>query len=503
MTVVERAWARTRTPAARWWGPIGVAVFALVLRVWNLGHPGRLMFDETYYAKEGLGLWQFGYARRGVEDANELIEHGQTTGIFTDEPVQIMHPEVGKWLIGGGIEIFGMTPVGWRIAAALAGALTVFLLARLVVNLTGSAAAGTLAGLLLAVDGLHFTMSRIAMLDVFLTLWIVAAVGCLVADRKRLVAGVPPGWIRPWQLAAGLCFGLAIGTKWSGLSLLAVFGLAFVIWEVSVRTDLHGRWVTRLLRIGLPAFGRIVGIAAVAYVVSWSGWLANAEVYEEQYGEVETWGTYLESDERHTGQALRSLWNYHQHRMWSFHTGDYLAEQDHSYQSHPAGWPLMLRPVSAYADFGVPARNCGAPADSDCVAHISLAGNPLVWWGGAAALVASAIGWARTRRWTWGVPVLGFAAGWLPWFASTDRPIFSFYATVMVPFTAMALALVAHRIWCWAWHRGRRSTVVAGTGIALFSAAAVGMLFFLWPVLTGELIPRSEWSLRMLLPSWI
>ena len=352
-------------------------------------------------------------------------------------------------------------------------------------------------------DGLHFTMSRIAMLDVFLTLWVVAAVGCLVADRKRLTPGTPPGWIRPWQIAAGLCFGLAIGTKWSGLYVLAVFGLAFVIWEVSVRTDLRDRWLTRLVRIGLPAFGRIVGVAAVAYLVTWSGWLANAEVYEDQYGEAETWGAYLESEERHTGQALRSLWNYHQHRMWSFHTGDYLAEQTHAYQSNPAGWPLMLRPVSAYADFGVPARNCGAPAESDCVAHITLAGNPVVWWGGAAALAVSVLAWARTRRWTWGVPVLGFAVGWLPWFTSMDRPIFSFYATVMVPFTAMALALVGQWFWGWALARGLRSTVVVGATILTFTAFAFAMFLFLWPALTGELIPRSQWSIRMLLPSWV
>lgn len=503
MTRAERIKAWANSPAAGWWGPVGVGLVALVLRLWNLGQPRRLIFDETYYAKEGYGLWQWGYARRGVEDANDLIIASRIPEAFTEEPVQIMHPEAGKWLIGGGIELFGMNPFGWRVAAALAGALTVVLLARLVFNLTGSAVIGSLAGLWLAVDGLHFTMSRIAMLDVFLTLWVVAGLGCLVADRKRIAPGTPPGRVRPWQLTAGLCFGLAIATKWSGGYMLAAFGLAFVIWEVGLRTDLRGRWVTRLLRIGLPAFARIVGVAAIAYMLTWSGWLANAEAYEERYGNTETWGEYLDADERHTGQSLRSLWNYHHHQMWAFHTGDYIAEQEHSYQSHPIRWPLMLRPVSAYAEFGQSASLCDAPAESECVQHISLVGNPIIWWTGAGALVVALGLWVWTRRWIWGVPVVGFAASWLPWFASADRPIFSFYAVTMVPFTVVAIALLADEAWRLVRGGGWRSRAAVTTALSVFTVAAVVMFVYLWPVLTGELVPRDTWFARMLLPSWV
>lgn len=503
MRVAERAWARMRTPAAGWWGPIGVGLLALVLRVWHLGRPDRLMFDETYYAKEGFSLFHYGYARRPVDGANDLIADGWTTGLFTDDPAQIMHPDGGRWLIGSGIEVFGLNSFGWRIAAAVAGALTVFLLARLVVNLTGSTITGTLAGVFLAFDGLHFTMSRIAMLDVFLTFWLIAAIGCLAADRKRIVPDRAPAWIRPWQLAAGLCFGFAVGTKWSGVYVLAAFGLAFVVWEVGLRTDMRGRWVARLMRIGLPAFARIVGVAGIAYLLTWSAWLANAEEYEEAYGDVETWGSYIEDDERHIGQSLRSLANYHQHRMWAFHTGDYIADQEHNYQSHPVSWPLMIRPVTAHADFGLPADECGAEASSECVAHITLAGNPAIWWAGAASLLFAAVAWARTRRWAWGVPVLGFLVSWLPWFASADRPIFSFYAVAMVPFTVMALAMTAQTSWGWATRRGPRTAGIVGGSIMALTAVAIALFVYLWPVLTGEVIARSQWQIRMLLGSWV
>ncbi|NEE46597.1 phospholipid carrier-dependent glycosyltransferase, partial [Streptomyces sp. SID8455] len=42
-----------------------------------------------------------------------------------------------------------------------------------------------LAGLLLAVDGLHFVMSRTALLDLIVMFFVLAAFGCLVVDRDR------------------------------------------------------------------------------------------------------------------------------------------------------------------------------------------------------------------------------------------------------------------------------------------------------------------------------
>ena len=38
----------------------------------------------------------------------------------------IVHPEAGKWLIALGEKAFGMDPFGWRIAAAVVGALMVW-----------------------------------------------------------------------------------------------------------------------------------------------------------------------------------------------------------------------------------------------------------------------------------------------------------------------------------------------------------------------------------------
>src|SRR5690606_16542132 len=91
-------------------------------------------------------------------------------------------------------------------------------------------------------DGLHLVLSRLALLDIFLAFFMLLGVHCVVADRQwfraRLARGMaqraadgsaegwgPMLWSRPWLLAAGLWFGLAVGTKWTALYPLAAFGV--------------------------------------------------------------------------------------------------------------------------------------------------------------------------------------------------------------------------------------------------------------------------------------
>ena len=174
MTLLDRISLR----AWGWIGPIAVAVLAFALRIFKVGSPASLAW----------GLIHGGYARDAVEDANGRIINGETD-VFTNDPTWIVHPDGGKWLIASGEQLFGLTPLGWRFGAVLFGSLTVLVLARLVLRLSGSISVACLAGLLLTLDGLHFTMSRIALLDVFLTFWIVCAVACLAADRDSRGGG--------------------------------------------------------------------------------------------------------------------------------------------------------------------------------------------------------------------------------------------------------------------------------------------------------------------------
>ena len=74
-------------------------------------------------------------------------------------------------MIAFGEWTFGVNSFGWRFSAALIGSLAILLLARIVRRMTRSTLLGCIAGLLMALDGLEFVMSRTALLDIFLMFW--------------------------------------------------------------------------------------------------------------------------------------------------------------------------------------------------------------------------------------------------------------------------------------------------------------------------------------------
>lgn len=498
-----------------WTGPIAVALLAFVLRVWNVGYPRKFVFDETYYAKDAWSLLQHGYVLDYTEKANGQILRGDLSGIFTDEPSWIVHPDGGKWLIALGEQLFGFDSFGWRISGVVVGALTVLVLARLVRRMTGSTLVGCLAGLLLTVDGTHFVMSRLSLLDIFLAFWIVCGVACLVADRDWIRARLDRYHaFRPWQLLAGLSLGMACATKWSGIYVLAAFGVVIVVWEVlarmrNPRTAMHHGWALTTLRVGVPAFASIVVVAAIVYLVSWTGFLIHHEAYEARFGRgygdySQPWGAYV--DRPTTGflggtrDALRSLWHFHV-MTFNFHTQD-LNSASHPYQSNPVGWLLQWRPVGADAQFELPATTqCGQAAGTTCIREILILGNPIIWWSGVVALLGAVVAWVVTRRWTWGVPVIGVAVCWLPWFLNDDRPIFSFYAVTIIPFTIIALSLVANALI--ATRTSPRQTYAIGLTIGFYVLAAVVTFWYFHPILTDDLIPYDSWRQRMWLSRWI
>ncbi|MPZ94158.1 MAG: phospholipid carrier-dependent glycosyltransferase [Propionibacteriales bacterium] len=507
-------------PLLGWIGPLLLAALAGVLRLWRLGNPNALLFDETYYAKDAYSLLLHGHVLDPVEKADDLVVVGKVGNMFTDIPSFYVHPDVGKWLIAVGEWQFGMDSFGWRFSAAVVGSLTVFVLARLVRRLTGSTLLGCVAGLLLCLDGLHFVMSRTALLDVFLTFFLVCAVGCLLVDRdwgrtriaRTVIAGEDPGrfgpvravLLRPWRIAAGVCFGLAVGTKWNALFVLAALGLLVWAWDASVRRAIGVRAPVRKAALvdAVPAFFSLVGVALVVYVATWAGWLANAGSYEEQFGD--DWGSYAATDAEGAGEAVqsvRSLWNYHQ-EIWGFHTGDGINKKSHVYQSSPWGWPIINRPVGVDAETDIQPGEQGCPTDANkCIRQILAIGTPVLWWGGVLALFASLWFWVGGRDWRFGLALVGVGSTWLPWLWFDDRPIFYFYAVATLPFTIIAITLLLGKILGPPGRSPRRrwGALVAGGFVVLVAANFA----YYHPIWTDGLLTNENWLDRIWFTRWI
>ena len=512
-----------------WVATLTVTLLAAFLRLYHLDKPRAFLFDETYYAKDGWSLLHHGFVTGYVDGADKQIIDGRVSGLFTDEPSMVVHPELGKWLIALGEGLWGMGPLGWRFASAVAGTLMVLVMIRLVRRLTGSTLLGCTAGLLLCFDGLQFVMSRLALLDIFLAFFVLCAVSCLVADRdwgrSRMARLVPAGYLpsagdwgpvrglrwRPWRFTAGVFFGLALATKWNAIFPLAAFGLLVLAWDAGARRALGVRRPLRraVLADGLLAFGYLVVVAALVYVASWTGWLLHAAAYETslsdtQYGAY--WGSYLEHDAHgffpELWQSLRSLWNYHQD-VYTFHTR-FLDSAKHTYQSHPQGWLVLNRPVGvdAQLDIAPGTQGCQAARGSTCLRQVLLLGTPVLWWGGVLALVYAVYAWIAKRDWRFGLAVVGVLSTWLPWVRYDDRPIFSYYAVAIIPFTVIAVTLCLGTLIGGAratYERRALGTAVAGAFVVL---VIVNFAWF-WPIYTDQLLTNAEWLQRIWFRMWI
>nr|WP_254552529.1 phospholipid carrier-dependent glycosyltransferase [Kitasatospora sp. MMS16-BH015] len=518
---------RWATRWSGWAGPIAVALFGGVLRFVGLGQPNAIIFDETYYAKDSYALWQNGYESNWADDANAKIMAGGPVPLKTD-PSFIVHPPVGKWLIGAGEQLFGMHPFGWRFAMAVLGTLSILMLARIGRRLFRSTLLGCVAGLLLSVDGLHFVMSRVALLDLVVMFWFLAAFGLLLLDRdrtrgliaQRLEAGSSVDWResrwwlflgwRPYRLAAAVAIGLMGATKWSGMYALVAFWLLTVCWDAGSR-KLAGarRWWAYGVFDALFVGPVMLVVAASVYLASWTGWFLSSTA-PNQGGYGRDWALHRaglspdhvlglplpQVDMTWVPDALRSLWHYHA-QVYEFHVH---LTSPHTYQSNPWSWLVLGRPVSYF--YESPKIGQSGCQVAECAREVLAIGTPVLWWTGILALLYCLYRWVLRRDWRAGAILCGLAAGYLPWFEYQQRTIFLFYAVAFVPFLVLAVTMLLGALVGPATaSRDRRLVGTAGAGLIVL--AVMWNFLYFYPLYTGQTIPMDAWRARMWFTSWI
>ncbi|ADD45351.1 dolichyl-phosphate-mannose--protein mannosyltransferase [Stackebrandtia nassauensis] len=463
-----------------------VTAFGAALRLVGLTHPKGLIFDEVYYA----------------QDAKQLLDHGVEWDVETANGSYVAHPPLGKWCIALGEWLFGYDEFGWRISSAVAGIISILLITLLARRLTGSTVLGAVAGLLVSMDGMHLVLSRTALLDIFLMLFLLAAFYCLVLDRESrrsrwlaaLSSGLDPTKKSPpfqfpwWRVAAAVLSGCAMGVKWSALWFIILFLILIFVWEwqlrrlVGTRTPILDALVTE---IGwLFTFG-IVSI--LTYLATWTGWFATDNGYFRH------WLADSGSSEPPVLGALVNLWHYHTDVL-SFHDG---LSSPHTYQSWPWQWILDIRPVVFFWSSDV---DCGAP---ECASEVLLLGTPLLWWAFIPALIALVWWGLSNRDWrAWAIFGAAFA-GIAPWLLYPDRTMFSFYALPAVPFLVLALTVTLGLI------IGPRTATperrLSGSLIAAGIVILIALCFaYFWPLYTGQIMTNDDWHARIWLEDrWI
>jgi dolichyl-phosphate-mannose--protein O-mannosyl transferase len=401
-----------------------ILTFALSFRLWRLDSPKGYIFDEIYYAKNAYSL---------ISSGVELDQEGGAEFV--------VHPPLGKWLIGIGIKLFGNNEFGWRSSSALFGSASVLLIYLIAKRLFKSEFLALSAALLMALDGLSLVMSRVALLDIFLMFFILLTFYFLLKENY---------WL------SGLAIGLGVSTKWSAAFLIPILLL--------LTLKLKELNLSQILKRA----GQFIFLPMAIYLTSWIGWFVSDKGWARNSG----------------SNPISSLWNYH-FEMLNFHTN--LVEK-HSYSANPWSWLVLGRPTSFYYQSG---DSCGA---GKCAQEILAMGTPLLWWSAVIAVAITLGFYLKTVNKSAEIVLAGFAGTYLPWFIFQDRTMFYFYSITTLPFLILAL------IYCFDLllkHLNYQRVIQF-----FILIVAINFIYFL-PIYIGIEIPYSDWLNRMWLPSWI
>ena len=391
-----------------------------------------MYFDEIYHG------------RTGYEQLHKMPVYETT------------HPPLGKDLIMVGIALFGMTAFGWRFAGTLFGVLLVPLAWCFVRRLTRKPWAAATAGVLLALDFMRFSQSRLATIDVYGTFFILLGAYCMVWYCQRVLTVGVNRALLPMALG-GVAFGLGCAAKWTGI--YAGAGLAVLYLGV-----LYARWQQK--RPGFRAEFRTAAVGGVLFYV-----LLPLCLYI---------GSYLPYWWRDPAFSLSDWWQC-QVSMFSYHA---TLKATHPFESRWYTWLLGLRPVwyyrNGYLPYGMKASIAG------------MAG-PVIWLVGLAALVG--LLWhqvsGRGSRQGAGVLIL-YGTQLIPWMLVT-RCTFLYHYFPSSMFCLAALALVLARMKHVAWAK----KIAAGLCVA-----ALVLFVLYYPALSGLPIPAWWADALNVLPSF-
>jgi dolichyl-phosphate-mannose--protein O-mannosyl transferase len=402
-------------------------------------------------------------------------------------PYEWTHPPLGKLIQASSLLIFGFNPFGWRIMGVIFATLMIPLIYLFGKKMFGTWIGGFTAAFLLTFDFMHFTMGRMGTADTYVVFFSLASQLFFFIYVKNVV---DKGWktsVIPLFLAF-FFFALGFSSKWlvlygfaGELALLLVIRL----YEVkNLKSNLSGKFYAVLdhpysVIVAFILFA--IGIYFLTYIPDMLASRSFFDVIGLQ------------------GQ----MFNYH-----------FTLTATHPFSSPWFSWPLMFDPLKNSVH--VPVWLESASMANGLNSTIVVMGNPAVWWGGFAAVIALTVAFLSqviqafvtymrplikrsTERFSIKLNfpaffiLLVFFFQWLPYVLIT-RVVFIYHFYSNVPILCLATAFVVSKYWSNRW--------VKIAAIAYF-VLTIALFVLFYPVISG--VPASTTAINNLkwFGSWV
>lgn len=352
------------------------------------------------------------------------------------------HPQLGILIISLGIILFGMNPFAWRFMSLASGVFLLPLIYLLAQKIFNNRRLSFFATLLMALDFMHFTISRLAVIEPFVTLFLL--LGIYFFHNYLSFRFV--NWRKAYRnlFYAGIYFGLAVATKWTAMfSLLFIFAYGIKVELFDVERYHHKLALFKLILLWLLIWLIIpFGIYLLSYIPFFI--IAKPD-------------------------NIWSLFGHLQYVMWHDHT--VLMVQGKNPGARWWTWPLDLFPQSIYFWFNPTSLRSHS---------IVLMGNPIIYWVSILAIPSFAYYCFRAKYSKFLLVVI--CALWLPYiFIKRVELLYYFYA--ITPFVFIAISWWLSRLY---------SASSYGKKLVYGYFLLVGLAFIMfYPVISGIEINRT------------
>lgn len=409
-------------------------------------------FDEIYHART----------------AYEMIHH-----LYCYENT---HPPLGKAIMAVGILIFGMCPFGWRFMGTLFGVLMIPIIYNFAKKFFGETWICIVTTLLFTFDFMHFVQTRIATIDVFVTLFIMLSYYFMYCYTKLNFYDTP---LKKTFIPLGLCgiaMGLSWASKWTGIYSSAGLCVIFFIQmykrfreyqyankNIDGSTDgISHKYISDNF---VKMFIKTIGFCCIFFVV------IPVIIYTLSYI------PFSDGTDRafitKVIEAQKTMFNYHS-----------ALSDTHPYSSKWYQWPIMYKPMWYYS--GITADNLRE--------GISAFGNPLVWWAGIPAFVYMLYLIYKDRDKKAIFLTLGYLSQYAPWLMVT-RTVFIYHYFPSVPFVTVMLGYSFYKI--------VQKNPQRKKWVFVYTAAAIVLFAMFYPVLSGYPITISYANILKWFDSWV
>lgn len=396
------------------------------------------MFDEVYHGRT----------------AYEFL-HGLTT-------YETTHPHFGKILIALGVLIFGMNPFGWRFMSAFFGILILPLMYLFAKKLFRNSFAAAASTGLLAFDCMHYTLSRIATIDIFAAFFILLMYYWLYeyfikdcayrSGKNTLQDSFPPKSVYIPLALCGISMALGISTKWTGVYAGMGLGVLFVWYTL---THFPKKQTLKLFLFCCLFF---IVLPLLVYTLCFIPVVG----YAPYHGLIDK-----------TIQGTKYMFDYH---------ANLVAE--HYYSTPFYEWPIIWMPLLDAND----------AVDAVKVSAVSTMGNPAIWWVGIPCQLYVFFRWLIKRDKKAGFLCIAYLAQYVPWM-SVSRITFIYHYFPAILFVILMMGYtILHITERFTW--GKKAVTV-------YLALALCCFFLFFPLISGLPVSREYGVSLRWLKDWI